>query len=150
LLDFGAPMYQLDQAHDVFAHQGLASGKPHSANSRGRKHRHDTRRFFEGQQVAPDRMLVLTARRHAVYACKIAAVGHAEAQVRVLSIARVAQQRDRLEIVRSGGPVFVDGRATFQLRQAVHRLSLRARTRGSTPLCSLDFTGARFQALPFH
>jgi hypothetical protein len=32
----------------------------------------------------------------------------------------------------------------------VHRLSLRVRACGSTLLCSLDFTRARFQALSFH
>ncbi len=150
LLDLGAPMHELDQPNDVFAHQRLPTGKPHAANAGRCKHRHQARCFFEGEQVTPDRVLVLAARRHAVDACKIAAIGHAETQIRVPSSTRVAQKRNRVEIVGSRGPVFVDCGPALQQGQVAHRLSLEVCACWSTVVCCLDITRAGFQAPAFH
>jgi hypothetical protein len=95
-------------------------------------------------------MLILAARWHAVDACKIAAVGHAQSQISVPPPTRVAQKRNRVEIVGPNGPVFVDGRAALQEGESVHRLSLGAGAFRSTHGRVLDISCAGNQAHLFH
>ena len=126
LLDFGATMHELDQTNDVSADQWLPASEADATDARRRKDGDHACRFLEGEQIAPDGVLVLAAGGHAVHACKIAAVGHAQPQVRVLPPTRVPKERDRIEIVGSCRPVLVDRRSTLQHGQAKHRLSLGA------------------------